>query len=371
MPDYVSSIQATLAEGESQSISAWVHATISIYNDTAESFRNDSSWWKQYINFDPGVGIAEVDLYINMSIGLLVANFDARSPDDKSWCFVGIVRSGQHGPTIYDTFQYSALEFNTRRDICQGTWTVTRNRVELASGHCNPFSLSDSNQKIITNNSLGFVEYYMPTLSEFLGPFAKKRNTSEWLLPTFTTTVAAMYWSRMSILNGYYSWGWEDNLLKPDDPYHAQKSQVYYHVPDTIVSTRITMDPSWVLYLVLAIQPVFATLFFLTALTFYQTPLDGGFGIVAVLAGVTEESLKLLRGASLSGRLSEPVKMQITVTKPIAEEALPEVKYIFAGSANNETLGHTPRYPMLRVGNWLRGVFKRVLGRERNQYEMF
>ena len=104
MPDYISSIQATLTEGESQFVSASVHATISTYNNTAESFRNDSSWWKQYIDFDPGSGIAEVDLYTNKSIGLLVNNFNRDAPGDKSWCFLGIVPSGPDDPEIYDTF---------------------------------------------------------------------------------------------------------------------------------------------------------------------------------------------------------------------------------------------------------------------------
>lgn len=45
----------------------------------------------------------------------------------------------------------------------------------------------------------------------------------------------------------------------------------------------------------------------------------GGFGIIAVVAGVTEKGPKLLRGASSSGRLSEPVEMQTTVLEPVAE----------------------------------------------------
>ena len=364
MPEYISSIQATLVEGESQSVSAQVHATISTYNKTAESFRNDSSWWKQYIEFDPSTGIAEIDLYINKSIGLLVNSFDNRSLGDKSWCFIGIVPSGVDAPSIDDTFQYTALEFNTRRDQCQGTWIVTRDRVELTSGHCNPFSLPDSHQKIITNNTLGFITYYMPTLAEFLSPFAIERNTSKWLLPTFTTTVAAMYWSRITSLNGYYSGG-NASLTDP---------QLYYPVTDTIVSTRVTMDPSWILYLILAIQPALVILLFLTGLVFSQTPLDGGFGIVAIMAGVKWESLKILQGASLSGRLSEPVRMKIAVSEPVTDAVrgmLPQIRYVLGGVEDNETLGHTSSHRILRLRNWLVRLWGRMSGREMNQYEMF
>ena len=359
MPDYISSIQATLVEGESQYVSAQVHATISTYNNTAESFRNDSSWWKQYTD----IGIAEIDLYINNSIGLLVSSFENKYQGDKSWCFIGFVPSGPHAPSIYDTFQYTALEFNTRRDQCLGTWIVTRDRVELTSGHCSPFSLPDSDQKLITNNTLGFTEYYLPTLSDFLSPFAVERNTSEWLLPTFATTIAAMYWSRITGLIGYYCC--ENANTDP---------QLYYPVTDTIVSTRVTMDPSWILYLILAIQPVLVILLFLTGLAFSRMPLDGGFGIIAIMAGVKGESLKVLQGASLSGRLCEPVRMKIAVSEPVADAAkgmLPQVRYVLGGVGDNETLGHTSSHRMLRARNWLVKLWARISGRERNQYEMF
>ena len=121
VPDYISSIQATLAGGESQSISARVRAIISTYNSTAEKFRNDPSWWEQYFEFEPGIHIAEVDLYIGWSIGLLVDNVANETSGDSSWCFIGIVPSGPDNPTIRDTFQYSTLEYNTRRDLCNGT----------------------------------------------------------------------------------------------------------------------------------------------------------------------------------------------------------------------------------------------------------
>lgn len=77
MLEYLSSIQICLAEGESQSVSAQVDATITTYNNTAESFRNDSSWWEQYIEFETGIRVAQEFLYSNnKSFGLLVNNFD-------------------------------------------------------------------------------------------------------------------------------------------------------------------------------------------------------------------------------------------------------------------------------------------------------
>lgn len=340
MPDYVSSIQMKLAEGESQTVTSRVHATISTYSNTTQSFRDDSSWWEQYIEFDLGISIETIDLYNNYGIGLLVNNCDVESPGDKSWCFLGIAPSGKDDPPINDTFQYTALEFNPRRHLCEGKWTVTKDTVELAGGYCSPGSLPDSDQKFFTNISFGFNEYYMPTLSEFLGAFATERNSSEWLYPTFTTAVAAMYWSRITALISHYSWGPDKSFDPTEDPYRIKRSEVYHHVNDHIVSTRITMNLSWILYLVVAFQPVLAVILFVTALTFYQTPMDGGFSMVAVLSGVRKESLKLLEGASLSGRLSRPVRMKIAVRELVSvpgKSEPPETEDVLGGIGYNQT----------------------------------
>ena len=176
-----------------------------------------------------------------------------------------------------------------------------------------------------------------------------------------------MYWSRITSLNGYYSMvnQGKANLTYPE---------LYYPLTDTIVSTRITMDPSWILYLILAIQPVLVILLFLTGLAFSQTPLDGGFGIIAIMAGVKGESLKIMQGASLSGRLSEPMRMKIAVSEPVADAVkgmLPQIRYVLGGVEVNETLGHKSSHRILRVRNWLVRLWGRMLGRERNQYEMF
>ena len=364
MPDYISSIQATLAEGEIQSVSASVRAVISTYNSTAEGFRNDQSFWEQYYAY---FGVALVGLFHGRSIGLLNDDWANRTSGNSSWCFIGVVDNGPNETAIiYDTFQYTALGFNTRRDRCQGTWIVTQSRVELTSGHCKHFSLPDSDQQIVTGSDLALSVYYMPILGDFLGAFAKARSTSSWLLPRFTTFVAGMYWSRITTLQGYHS---VDHPGTPSDP------TLYYNVTDSIVSTRMTMDPSWVLYLVLGIQPLLTILFFITALTFSRTPLDGGFGITAILAGVREESLKMLQGASMSGRLSEPVRMQIAVSEPVGPDergkTTPEIEYVIGGTGSNGLLGHAPRYRVLHARNWVGGFWRRMTWRERNQYEMF
>lgn len=123
-----------------------------------------------------------------------------------------------------------------------------------------------------------------------------------------------MYWSRTTSLNGYSSWGGDDNLTDTPDSYHTQQSQVYCPATDTIVSTRITTDPSWYLSLALAIQPVLATLLFLISLTFSQMPLDWW-----VRHHCSRGRCDGEKSQAPARRLSEPVEMQITVFEPVAE----------------------------------------------------
>ena len=48
MPDYVSSIQKNINDGETRTLTAQVHATITRYNSTPESHRDDDHFWQPF-----------------------------------------------------------------------------------------------------------------------------------------------------------------------------------------------------------------------------------------------------------------------------------------------------------------------------------
>lgn len=375
MPDYVSSIQRNLSAGETWTITAQVHAFVTTYNSTPESHRDDDDFWKPLFNTtnEPGsifVGTGSrgvADLYNNFSLELLVNNFNH---ENTSWCFLALARRVGDGDVA---FQASALEFDTRRDLCDGQWLVTNDSIQLVNGSCNYPPLPDSDQLIITNNSLAFSTYYIPILSEFLGPFSyAARNQSSWQIPTFTTVVAGMYWSRILAHNGYYAWGPDKSLDLGGGPYAFSRSEVYYHINDHIVSTKTTMNTSWLLYLVLCIQPFLTIAAYLAARLFYKTPISSGFGMIAILAGVRKETLRLLWGASMSGRVSKPVRMQIAVDDPhvtTGKPAPPEIEYILGGQDANDSLSSTLRYRSPMIANILQRS-QATLARSGTQYEM-
>ena len=64
---------------------------------------------------------------------------------------------------------------------------------------------------------------------------------------------------------------------------------------------------------VLAVHPLLTILAALAKATLYTTPIADGFGVISLLAGVTDEGLEVLRGAALSGVLSEKVRVRFAV----------------------------------------------------------
>lgn len=184
-------------------------------------------------------------------------------------------------------------------------------------------------------------------------------------------SVAGMYWSRMLGLNGFYNWAGDPSVEQ-----NFNTTEVAYFVSDHIISTKTTMDTSWLLYLILAIQPGLTLAAYVASRMFYRTPVDANFGLISILAGVRKESLTLLRGASMNGRVAKPVRMQIVVDDPVAAASKPtppELEYILGGQDKNDTLAPRARYRLpfvglriFRMGFTQQGTGYEMIGRKEN-----
>lgn len=82
-----------------------------------------------------------------------------------------------------------------------------------------------------------------------------------------------------------------------------------------IEHVRPTLQKSPWLYAVITVQPLLLLVVLTARWLLYSVPIDNGFGMTAILAGIDRESLELLQGASLSGQLSSNVKLNIRVVK--------------------------------------------------------
>ena len=347
LPAQVLPLQQSLHEDTSSTftLTADVHATVTTYNNSIETDRDDDTFWDFYLNqigLDSApdsfsLGISSIDLGSGKNLGILTGN-----QTDASWMILSFFQQSDYStPDIWiPAFRANAFLFNTRREICNATWHITYNSMQLSAGNCS-VSSPIPNQDLLVHSSLGFSTYYKPSLAEYLAPLSTPNNTvateqnvyewgNQWLMSIFTTTVAGMYWSRLTALSG------PDNFM--NGTISAENNEVSYTVPDTLLSNRQTMNPSWALYVVLAVQPAVVTVIFIASFVLsYFSAVDGGsFGIIAILAGVRTETLKLFEGASYSGTLKKPVNIQIdTVTT--GHRNKPQIEYAFHDD------GHPPK----------------------------
>ncbi|KAL9602407.1 MAG: hypothetical protein Q9219_001830 [cf. Caloplaca sp. 3 TL-2023] len=350
-PSYVSAVQRLLAGGECWNISATVFATVATFNNSKTT---DPEGYKSYFFSSCIAGMASSGAYSHMSMmnDWCVMLLNHPSPGDQSLQYIGLAPDPgmNHMPSCSQFFPY-ARTYNINRQLCQGTWSITRGGMQLVDGSCNGTILPPDKQEVVVHNRLFTGVWYMSSLVEFLGQFATSRNQSEWTSPYMATGLAAMVWSRITVLNS------PDSQKGPFSTYKApselarltvEQAGVSYPVNETARHIRPTLRKSGSLYFLLALQPFLIILILvLTAFVFHSTPLDKSFGVISILSGIDRDSLDILAGASLSGELSKRVKL---IMRPFHDERTGAVEYTVASPPSpvqpirNEKLKHETTY---------------------------
>jgi len=299
-PEHVLSLQGQLEANTYLSLSADVLGLVTTYNDTS-TLKDDDSFWTYY--YEGGVVPIYTSLYNSFYLAFMnqgVASSDSIKAWDNSWSFLGCTTNDSK--TELSGFQQNASLFTTARHSCNGTWRISRQSITLITGACDEEPLNSTYQTL-TDIEMALTTYYGSTLAEMLASFCSDRSTSSWLMPTFVVTVASMYWSRLAALLG------SNGHLPQSNFYDAPSLGITYNTTETLQLTRSTLRPHWQLILVLAVQPLLAICAYAGTIMLHRTPLRRGFGMVAVLAGIQNESLTLLRGASFSGELKADVTL--------------------------------------------------------------
>lgn len=339
--------QRKLARNEFWHLSASVDATVARYNPSDE-YKKNSTIWNQA--FDGSLySLNSFYQYNGYYFGLLV---EKQTTSGAGRCYLGSYQRQENywNPTVRDEdpddlnaqfFRSAALMFDVRRERCTGTWKIDKNDVTLIRGSCT--NTPTNQDAFATEGGKVFYLDALPVLTHTLGDFATVQSQSLWRLPSFATSVAAMYWARLTWIAGKDSPG-------------CDSSKFCYRAPDPehISSTRPALESTPVLYLILAIQPALTLAALLINRILYPVPLGGDFGLVAILSGIDPDALSLLRGAALSGELREPVNVGITVvdrddvgTSPAAKEhpKTGQIKYTLdTGSTNIGRLRRQVKY---------------------------
>jgi hypothetical protein len=116
-------------------------------------------------------------------------------------------------------------------------------------------------------------------LADYLCLYSTVSIETEWAMPTFTSVVAAMYWSRMRWLNE-----WAEP--KPAFTVVTQDyDETHYNVTDSTISIKPTLNATWPLYLVLGVYPILTSLLILVMVFLKSAPVSTDFGMVSILSG--------------------------------------------------------------------------------------
>ncbi|KAL8710647.1 MAG: hypothetical protein Q9220_004871 [cf. Caloplaca sp. 1 TL-2023] len=346
-PSYLSAIQALLKGGEYWIIEATVFGTVASFNhsktEDPDRFESDFRDFCEMAKESSGA-FTHQTLMNDWSIVLL----NHPSPGDQSMQYIGLTPDPgiNHDPQCSDFFPYASL-YNIKRQKCYGAWYIDRGSIVLYGGSCDGSILPSNKQEVIVHNSLSLGVWYMPSLVELIGPFATSRNNSAWTRPSVAVGLAAMVWSRITVLNSPISQN-EIHFKAPEElaRLSPEDAGLLYHVKDVAISYRPTLRKSGLLYFILVLQPLLLVIMLgLSATLFYTTPVDRGFGLTSIMSGIDRDSLDSLAGAGLSGKLRKDVKVWI---RPTRDEQRSAIQYHLAssmtGSEPNRTLAPDVTY---------------------------
>jgi hypothetical protein len=344
-PSYILAVQSLLAVGESWNLTAPVLATVASFNHSKEE--DPDGWNATFLSACSAAGSSS-GAYSHQSMlnGWAVYLMDNPSPGNQSQQYIGL---GPDPGVDYilscSTFSSYAQLYDVTRQQCEGTWSITRGGIQLVEGSCNGTMLPQY-QIPITDNILFLGVWYMSSLMEFLGPFATTRNQSAWAGPYFATATAAMLWSRIAALDTAPLAN-DQPLVDPQWRYSTgnygynftnEEVGLIYPVNDSVIYIRPTLRKSGMLYAVLSIQPLLLVIMLGLSIMFHSTPLDKGFGLISILAGIDRGSLDTLAGAALSGELREDVKLVIS---PLQEAEKGSIEYYVMPSSEGHTRNGT------------------------------
>lgn len=316
-------LQNWLYDGESLDVSASVHGSVTVHN-TAIAVIDDPDF--ESACFNGSMALVGLDLFIGSSVYLL----SPASTADQSHIWVGLVPHSSEAKAPSDPktelsdkctwYANYAKRYDISRQQCRGSWSVTRGGVQLTSGACNGKKLPPLQQYIYALNTFFLGNSWLPILAESIGLFATERNASAWLDPAMTTTVATILWSSAVGLNG------PGNLLNQSTSRGYARLEgrrvtlleagIFYPLEEVVTSTRRTLVKSGWLYFVLTVQPLLTLAIMFANMLMISTPIDKGFGLVSILAGIERNCLWVLEGASLSGKLGGDARLVIDCVEP-------------------------------------------------------
>lgn len=221
---------------------------------------------------------------------------------------------GVDGSDEGQSYASQARAFSLDRRACIGTWNITLSSMALQNASC---ALSGSGNQSLVEDNFNALFQFTYLLGEFM---ASSDFKSALRNPTYIDTgpiaVGAMLWARLLSLNG------PENA--PDANFERYASLTTYSSQPRNVHAEVgALRRHWALYAIILVYPAMTlTAIVAKALCLWHSPIGEGFGIISLLAGIDPQTLDILTGAALSGKLSRPVSMGISVISTTSSRSL-------------------------------------------------
>ncbi|OAL51404.1 hypothetical protein IQ07DRAFT_631275 [Pyrenochaeta sp. DS3sAY3a] len=303
---YIASIRQRMQPNETWHMSASVNAFVSELDLSLDESRgNDTFWEMAFARFS---ALRRGSLKRSPAFGLIPKFSDDRSTGQAS-CLLGlypdselpiiqIATSASIDDSDKQAFREYAMRFNIKRRRCHAEWRVTTEDFSLLSGDCpNDSPEIDSLIVEMSPAPLEALPNLQSTL-QWLGVSKPGEDVPAMKYSYYATAVAISFWARP--------------LTQQSDT-RKYKDTKYPPMDEVLVSIRPTLRASWVLYLIISIQPIIGIMGIVAGFLLRRTPVSTEFGLMALLAGVKRSSLDVLRGAAFSGKITKPVWLLIGV----------------------------------------------------------
>lgn len=225
-----------------------------------------------------------------------------------------------------ESFSTAAQGFWLYYGQYKAQWQISRSTVRLLSAEAakssdtyQPYSTGDFGcdpdftiaLTIDCNYSL-FQLYYPRIFSDFDWKYFgnddyENATPQQRAVKSDTTLVGTMVWARLT--TGWGHTNLPNNMTKDEIP-----DFYVYSSPSTCVKTTPTLKRSRLLAAVLATNPIILlTTLVVRVLFLHRAPISRDFGFVSLLAGIDPDSLRLVKGAAYSGKLSNDVRLRFSV----------------------------------------------------------
>lgn len=318
-PSYLTGLQSSLNDGESLTLSATVNATTSEMVNPTPAERNSEDFWEDVQNqFDHPATInggntngANNAMWAGMS-GNFLTNFS-------------VMYFSAWNTTRNETFFSEAIRTEQSRRQARATWWISPSNITLIHAELIPDSTLE-NQSLLQNNAIGLQEMFSTFLGEYdwhnrAGAFdfpypnggSNTNGELKYFQPvnTVPALAATMAWARITSL---------DTIDRPGAVRNTEISALtgYSKEAKDIVTVRTvpTLRRVPLLVVVLLINPVLCLVCVLMkAFWLFPSPIGDDANIISLLAAVEGSDLRVLRGASSTGKLARKVRVMFHVER--------------------------------------------------------